>query len=162
MKKKHSKKPSIFADGEKTVYAERIEELKKQNAELTIMLEEYRKKEQHIADALAYADAMQKSIEAELKIKYALECERLSSFRKKWLAAANAGAASGDYEKTLAVLDECRAVLTEEFDSPADKDFREEEIRLSRLDENVTQKNAEKRHIDELSETELQELLRQL
>lgn len=165
MKKVNKKRPPVLLpeDDDKKIYAERIAELKRMNADLTVMLEEYRKKERKIADALSYADALQKSVEKELKIKFSLECERLCAFRKKWIAAAKNGSAEKDYEKTLSVLDECRKTLLEEFEDEKTDDFLEETERLDKLDRAVpNEKPAEKRHIDELSEEELQELLKQL
>lgn len=165
MKKVNKKKPPVLLpeDDDKKIYAERIAELKRMNADLTVMLEEYRKKERKIADALSYADALQKSVEKELKIKFSLECERLCAFRKKWITAAKNGSAEKDYEKTLSVLDECRKTLLEEFEDEKTDDFLEETERLDKLDHAASsEKPAEKRHIDELSEEELQDLLRQL
>ncbi|MDY4655266.1 MAG: hypothetical protein SO386_03475 [Eubacteriales bacterium] len=164
MKKVNKKKPPLLPENDdKKIYAERIAELKRMNADLTVMLEEYRKKERKIVDALSYADALQKSVEKELKIKYSLECERLCAFRKKWIAAAKNGSAEKDYQKTLSALDECRKILLEEFEDEKIDDFLEETERLDKLDAAVShEKNTEKRHIDELSEEELQELLRQL
>lgn len=165
MKKVNKKKPPVLLpeDDDKKIYAERIAELKRMNADLTVMLEEYRKKERKIADALSYADALQKSVEKELKIKFSLECERLCAFRKKWIAAAKNGSAEKDYEKTLSVLDECRKTLLAEFEDEKIDDFLEETERLDKLDHTASsEKTTKKRHIDELSEEELQELLRQL
>lgn len=165
MKKVNKKKPPVLLpeDDDKKIYAERIAELKRMNADLTVMLEEYRKKERKIADALSYADALQKSVEKELKIKFSLECERLCAFRKKWIAAAKNGSAEKDYEKTLSVLDECRKTLLSEFEDEKIDDFLEETERLDKLDHTASsEKTTKKRHIDELSEEELQELLRQL
>lgn len=157
------KQPVCPPEDDKKLYAERIAELKRTNADLTIMLEEYRKKERKIADALSYADALQKSVEKELKIKFSLECERLCAFRQKWISAAKNGSAEKDYEKTLSVLDECRKILLSEFADEKIDDYLEETERLDKLDHaSSSEKPAEKRHIDELSEDELQELLRQL
>ena len=134
MKKVNKKKPPILLpeDDDKKIYAERIAELKRMNADLTVMLEEYRKKERKIADALSYADALQKSVEKELKIKFSLECERLCAFRKKWITAAKNGSAEKDYEKTLSVLDECRKTLLEEFEDEKTDDFLDGPRRVER------------------------------
>ncbi len=155
MKKVKEKNKTVAAgDNAIKIYAERIAELKRMNADLTIVLEEYRKKERKITEALSYAEEKKAAVEKEIKVKYALECERLAAFRKKWVDAVRNGTLDRDYKRTERVLDECRAQLLAEFDEET-ADYYEETERLDEV-------NEKRRHIDELSENELEELLKQI
>ena len=60
--------------------AERIEELRKENERLTSQLEEYRSREKEIADTVAFAKQKQEEYLADLRVRYALENERLKRF----------------------------------------------------------------------------------
>lgn len=152
--KKNFQTPAVDDAVIKT-YAERIAELKRMNADLAVALEEYRVKEKKITDALARAEELKAETEKEIKIRYSLECERLCSFRKKWITAVKNGTAKEDFERTEKVLEECRNQLLAEFDEE-NEDFSEEEQRLSEIPKRS------KRRIEELSEEELEELLRQI
>lgn len=156
---KKVKKKNVAPQAEDAViktYAERIAELKQMNTDLTLVLEEYRKKEQKIADALAYIEELKTETQKEIKLRYSLESERLTAFRKKWITAVKNGTAKQDFERTEEVLEECRKLLLAEFDSEESRDYLEETERLSAVEK------TQKRHVEELSEEELEELLNQL
>lgn len=153
--------------------AERIAELKKINADLTLVLEEYRLKENKITDTLSYANKKSAEIIAESKVKYALECERLRSYRKKWIIAAHSGALKSSYEQTEKVLRECQTEMENALASDlASGDYIAERDRLNDepnlnydaiiAEETAKQSLETKKQIEELSDDELDELLNQL
>lgn len=155
--------------------AERIAELKKINADLTLALEEYRGREREIAETLAFANKKSAEILAESKVKYALECERLRAYRKKWIVAAHSGALKSSYEQTERVLRECQAELENALacdlgtaDYAAERDRLDDEPKLN-YEAIIAEESAGScpasrtaKQIDELSDEELDELLTQL
>lgn len=97
--------------------ANRIVELKKQINDLSISLEEYRKKESQTIEAMAFAKKKAEELRQEAQIKFALECESLRVYRNKWLRyikdKSRAGELAMDIEKTNEVLKECQIQLEE-------------------------------------------------
>lgn len=153
--------------------ADRIAELKKTNADLTLTLEEYRLREKEISDTLAYANKKSSEIISESKVKYALECERLKAFRKKWIIAAHSGALKGSYEQTERTLRECQSELENALasdlgtlDYVAERERLDDEPNLNYgtiIEEESGQISEEtKKQIEELSDDELEELLKQI
>ena len=146
--------------------AERIAELKKQNAELTAKLDECAKREREISDAIVANKKKCDEIMTEVKVKYALECERLAAFRKKWTDAARYGYLKEGYEKTDRVLKECQAELERSFaDDFGITDYLSERARLDdepALNYQALKSEAKKKKIEELSERDLEELLKQI
>ena len=147
--------------------ASRIAELKQQNAILTQKLEEYEKREKEISDAIIATKRKCDELNAEIKVKYALECERLESFRKKWTDAAKYGYLQDGYERTDRVLKECQAELEKAFaDDFGITDYLSERERLddepSLNYEAIKTEGKKRQKIEELSERELEELLKQV
>ncbi|MFW5780650.1 MAG: hypothetical protein ACOCWI_04290 [Bacillota bacterium] len=95
--------------------AERIVELKKQINDLSISLEQYRKRESEIVESMAYAKKKTEELTQEAQIKFALECERLRVYRNKWLRyikdKSREGELAKNIEKTNEVLKECQIQL---------------------------------------------------
>lgn len=95
--------------------AMRIVELKKEINDLSIALEEYKKRESEIAQILKFAKEKAEELIKEAKTKYALECQRLKLYRNKWMRYIkdknSAGKLAEDIEKTNEVLKECQVQL---------------------------------------------------
>lgn len=115
--KKYCKKCEIVAKNNHIMkeQAMRIVELKKEVNDLSIELEEYKKKEVEINQLLAYAKKQSEDIIREAKTKYALECQRLRLYRNKWMRYIKdrnrAGKLAEDIERTNTVLKECQTQL---------------------------------------------------
>lgn len=147
--------------------AARIAELKQQNALLTQKLEEYQKREREISDAIIATNKKCDEIDSDIKVKYALECERLAYFRKKWTDAAKYGYLKEGYEKTDRVLKECLTELEKAFaDDFGVSDYISERERLDDdpdLNYEAIRTEAKKKQkIEEISEKDLAELLKQV
>ena len=67
----------------------RIEELLDHVDRLKRVVEEYRAKEDKIAEALIVASEKADKMTAEIKLRYAMELDRLNLFRAKWVGAYN-------------------------------------------------------------------------
>ena len=95
--------------------AKRIVELKKEVNDLSIEIENFKKKEEEITQVLIFAREKANEIIQEAKIKNALECERLKIYRNKWLRYIDEKGAKGqlaeDIEKTNHILRECQIEL---------------------------------------------------
>lgn len=153
--------------------ADRIAELKRLNSDLALALEEYRLREKAITDALNYAQQKSAEILAEAKVKYALECERLKAYRKKWISAVKNGAMKTSYELTEKTLLDCQKELETALASDlGTDDYILERERLGDepnlnyeaiIDEENAKISSETRsQIEDLSEEELEDLLNQL
>lgn len=172
--KRESKKKTALSERDILIknQAERIAELKKENAELLQNLESCRAKENEIADTLSFTKRKQEEILNEAKIKYALECERIKSFRKKWTDAAKEGILRANYALTEKTLRECQLEMEEALSmkiGDAGKSYVEERDRLDddpglNYSAFLPETSSEKfpGEIEELSEKELGELLEQL
>ncbi len=153
--------------------ADRIAELKRLNADLALALEDYRLREKAITDALNYAQQKSAEILAEAKVKYALECERIKAYRKKWIAAVKSGALQSSYEQTEKTLLACQKELETALASDlGTNDYIAERERLDDdpslnyeaiIDEENEKISPEtKSQIEDLSDEELEDLLRQI
>ncbi|MBR1747222.1 MAG: hypothetical protein IJ735_03290 [Clostridia bacterium] len=177
MKKLRKKKASPVADPSVLVkeQAARIAELKQENASLVKRLDEYVAREKELADTIAFAKKKCDEWVSNAKIKYALECERLKTFRAKWLSAAKDGYLKYGVEKTDQILQECRAELEKAFaDDLGVTDYLFERDRISAeptldyraiISDEVKKSPStsdQRRKIEELSESDLAELLKQL
>jgi len=121
--------------------AERIEELKRENNALSIELAKYRARESEITEALGFAKNKARELEQEAKARYALECERLETYRAKWTGAVQnlekAESLGEQVIKTEKYLRQCAKELKEiiEKDIPLDsspqQDFFKETARLN-------------------------------
>ena len=130
-KRNREKSKNYFAELVKE-QADRIAELKKQNADLTLALDALRSKESEITATLATIKKREEESRAEVKIKYALECERLKNFRAKWIEAARLGSLKSDFEKTEKLLKDCQAELEQGFsDDLGASDYLMERDRLN-------------------------------
>ncbi len=115
--KKYCRKCELVAKNNQTMkeQAMRIVELKKEVNDLSIELENYRKKEIEINQLLAFAKKQSEEIIREAKTKYALECQRLRVYRNKWMRYIKdknrTGRLAEDIEKTNAILKECQTQL---------------------------------------------------
>lgn len=93
----------------------RIADLKKEINDLSIALEEYKKREAEIAQVLTFAREKAEELTREAKTKYALECQRLRVYRNKWMRYIKdknkTGKLAEDIETTNEVLKECQAQL---------------------------------------------------
>ena len=67
----------------------RIEELLDHVDRLKRVVEEYRAKEDKIAEALIVASEKADKMTAEIKLRYAMELDRLNLFRAKWVGVYN-------------------------------------------------------------------------
>lgn len=115
--KKDCKKCEIVLRNNNTMkeQAIRIVELKREINDLSIALEEYKKRETEISQILTFAREKADELMRDAKTKYALECQRLKLYRNKWMRYIKdrnkAGKLSEDIEKTNEVLKECQIQL---------------------------------------------------
>lgn len=95
----------------------RIQELKRENADLINKLEDYRKKEESIISTINFAQNEADKLIRDSRQRYALECERLKKFREKWVGYVSISKKTGklaeDFEESNRVLKECQAELEE-------------------------------------------------
>lgn len=170
VKKRNKNTENYFADLVKE-QAERIAELKKQNAELTLALESYKSKEAAIAETLDYARKKSAEMASEAKVKYALECERLKAFRKKWTSLARSGNLAASLERTENLLRECQAELekglsddlgTADYIAERERLDAEPNLNYEAIIEEEANAVQTKKQIEELSDEELEELLTQI
>lgn len=97
--------------------AMRIQELKRENADLLVRLKEFREKEESITKAINFAQKEADRLLKESRDQYALECERLQNFRAKWVGYVgvirNNGKIAEELEESNKVLKECQVELEE-------------------------------------------------
>lgn len=151
--------------------AERINELREENANLLIALEGYRKKEKEISDLINYAKKQSEDIRNESKVKYALECERIKLYRQKWtkiLNSKNGESLPLNYEKTLSTLKDCQKEMEEMLANDLGENMQDYLSERNRLDDEPIldyqaiinqQSNTD---IETLTNEEIQDLLNQL
>ncbi|MFA6866393.1 MAG: hypothetical protein WCR54_02635 [Clostridia bacterium] len=152
--------------------AKRIEELKKENAILKNALDNYQKKEQEIASTLNIAKKQADNLVGDAKVKYALECERLKVFSKKWTSLINKSPEKllESIKKTDETLKTCQIEIEDMLINNFGKDMESYLYERNRLDrspqldytEIVTEEEQKDNSIDKLPFDELQELLNQL
>ena len=96
---------------------QRIQELKRENADLINKLEDYRKKEESIISTINFAQSEAEKLRRDSRERYAIECERLKKFREKWVGyvsiAKKTGKLAEDFEESNRVLKECQVELEE-------------------------------------------------
>ena len=151
----------------------RINELKAENAKIMQELDAYRAREKEIAETLTFARKKSDEFIAEAKVKYALECERLKIYRKKWECASENGGENGisrSFKKTADILRECQLELETMLASDLGEDFAAYLAERNRINGDPTLdyaaiaptlSNADN-FPDMLTEEEIEELLRQL
>lgn len=97
--------------------AERILDLKNENAALNQKLDECRAGENEAASVLALAKKQADELVRKAKVHYALECERLKTYRQKWEKYIEGRSAAGilaeNIKRTDEVLKECQKMLEE-------------------------------------------------
>lgn len=152
--------------------AARIAELKAENAALIQKLDAYVAREKELTETIAFAKKKCDEMVSETKVRYALECERLKNFRDKWTAAARDGYLQYGVEQTEKILQECRKEMERAFaDDLGISDYLSERDRLGAdptlnyraiLSEEKKDPPPAKRKIEELSERDLAELLKQI
>lgn len=148
----------------------RIEELKKENAELKKLLDDYRNKEKEIAMTLKIAKNQAENIIGEAKVKYALECERLKIFSEKWTSLFNKSPEKilESINKTDEMLRKCHFeienMLIDSFGKNMES-YKTERDRLKKepqLNYNEIIQNEIDKTIEEMPIKDLEELLNQL
>ncbi len=145
--------------------AERIEELRKENADLAETVEAYRSREKEIADAVVFGKKQQEDYLTELKIRYALENERLKRFLEKLEKFRSKEELIRSYDDTFSALKETKKdlerVLREDLGEGTETFIAERE-RLGDVTCPWTEENASSDIPDALTKEELEELLEQL
>ena len=150
--------------------AERIEELRKQNGELTAKLEEYRKSEKEITDAVLFAKAKQDEYLSDLRVRYALENERLRRFCEKMDCYKSREELLRAYDDSFSAVKKAREeldrVLKEDLGAGT-ADYLSERKRLGLKDEapfitTESMVRSDLNKVSALTEEELQELLDQI
>ena len=150
--------------------AERIEQLRAENQALTIDLEKYRKREKEISDTLVFAKKRQDEYLADLRVRYALENERLRRFCEKMDCYKSREELLKAYDESFAAVkkarEELNRVLKEDLGAGA-SDFLSERKRLGddtdlpfMPTEDIVRSDLST--VKSLTEEELQELLDQL
>ncbi len=150
--------------------AERIEQLRIENDELRKKIEEYRQKEQEIADTLVFAKKRQEEYLTELRVRYALENERLRRFCEKMNSYRSREELLKAYDDSFASLQEARQELENIIENDLGQganDYLSERKRLGDTSEipfttaeNIVRSDLDK--VTSLTEEELRELLEQL
>ena len=150
--------------------AERIEELRAENRNLEEALAEYRRREKEIVDALAFAKKQGDEYVSLVRVKYALECDRLKRFREKLRFFGSREELIKGYDNAFRELREWQndleKTIAEDF-GEAMNDYLEERKRLG--DEPnlnyasiATQSENPLADADEISDDDLKELLDQI
>lgn len=151
--------------------ADRINELREENANLLIALEGYRLKEKQISDLVDYAKKQSEDLKNEAKVKYALECERIKLYRQKWTTIINSkkgDTLSLNYEKTLSTLKECQKEMEEMLANDLGENMKDYLSERNRIDDEpilnyqaIINKSS-KVDLETLTNEEIQDLLNQL
>ncbi|MFA5449674.1 MAG: hypothetical protein WC292_04475 [Clostridia bacterium] len=136
-KKKNDDSPVLIKS-----QAARIEELKKEIFNVQNELSRLREREEGISDALRLAARHAKDYEREAKIRFALECERLDSYRRRWRGyisnLSRAEKLGQEVIHTEKLLKECREEMAqfieEDLPSPPTEDYFSETERLKELE----------------------------
>ncbi len=169
----------------------RIQELKRENADLLCRIEDYKKKEESIANAINFAQTETERLLKESRDRYALEAERLKSFRAKWVGYVGVvqknGKLAEEFAESNRVLKECQVELEEMIYkdlmgvNPIDEikqDYLQERARIDAeptldykqlLKKEQTKENSEALTIDikpaaeeKMSDNELSQLMKQI
>lgn len=150
--------------------ADRIEELRKENCLLSAKLEEYGKREKEISETVLFAKARQDEYLSDLRIRYALENERLRRFCEKMDCYKSREELMRAYDDSFSAVkkarEELERVLKEDLGTGT-ADYLSERKRLNDK-ENMPFLTAESlvrsdlNKVNSLTEEELQELLDQI
>ncbi len=150
--------------------ADRIEELRKENCLLSAKLEEYGKREKEISETVLFAKARQDEYLSDLRIRYALENERLRRFCEKMDCYKSREELMRAYDDSFSAVkkarEELERVLKEDLGTGT-ADYLSERKRLNDK-ENMPFPTAESlvrsdlNKVNSLTEEELQELLDQI
>lgn len=150
--------------------AERIEELREENRNLEQSLESYRKREKEIVSTLEFAKKKSDEYVAMVRVKYALECDRISRFRAKLKAYRTKEELMRGYDEAYAELkewqNELEQAIARDFGSPM-RDYLGERKRLDddpSLDYGaiIETERTDLENASQITESELKELLEQL
>lgn len=150
--------------------SERIDELRKQNAELEKALSSYRSREKEIADALALAKQKGDEYVSLVRMKYAMECDRIGRYREKLEKYRSREELINAYDDAFRELREWQndleKSLTGEFGAEM-HDYLSEKERLQdaprlRYGEIIEKEKTDLMTADRITEDELRELLEQL
>ena len=150
--------------------ADRIEELRKENGLLSVKLDEYGKREKEISETVLFAKARQDEYLSDLKIRYALENERLRRFCEKMDCYKSREELMRAYDDSFSAVkkarEELERILKEDLGAGT-ADYLSERRRLNDNDdipfptaESVVRSDLNK--VSSLTEEELQELLDQI
>ncbi len=150
--------------------AERIEELREENRALELSLESYRNREKEIVATLEFAKKKGEEYVAMVRVKYALECDRLARFRTKLKAYRTKEELIKGYDDAYGQLkewqNELEQAIAKDFGNPM-KDYLGERKRLN--DEPALNYGAiigegttDLENATQISEEELKELLEQI
>lgn len=150
--------------------SDRIDELRKQNADLEQTLLAYRLREKEIADTLAFAKQKGEEYLSIIRMKYALECDRIDRFREKLDKYRSREELLKGYDDSFRELkawqNDLEKALTDESGAELHV-YREERERLGddpqlRYGEIVQKEKTDLLTADRITEEELKELLEQL
>ena len=150
--------------------AERIEELREENRALEQSLETYRNREKEIVGTLEFAKKKSDEYVAMVRVRYALECDRLARFRTKLKAYRTKEELIKGYDDAYGQLKEWQndleQAIARDFGNPI-RDYLGERKRLS--DEPglnygaiIDNESVDLDNASQISEEELKELLEQL
>lgn len=148
----------------------RIDELREENRELSKIVAEYRAREKEIASALEFARKKGEEYVALAKVKYALECDRITKFRTKLEKFRSKEELVRGYDNGYKEIrewrDELERAIAGEFGS-AMRDYIDEKDRLD--DEHTPDYGAiadsvrsDLTKVSQITESELRELLEQI
>ena len=150
--------------------SERLEELRKENAELQNKISGYAAREKEITDALVFAKQKGEEYVSLVRVKYALECDRIRRYREKLEKYRSREELLKGYDDAFRELKEWQndleKALTGECGAEL-QDYLSEKERLSdepqlRYGEIVDKETTDLLTADKISEEELKELLEQL
>lgn len=150
--------------------AERIDELREENRALELSLESYRNREKEIVATLEFAKKKGEEYVAMVRVKYALECDRLARFRTKLKAYRTKEELIKGYDDAYGQLkewqNELEQAIAKDFGNPM-RDYLGERKRLN--DEPALNYGAiigegttDLENATQISEEELKELLEQI
>lgn len=170
MKLRRSKKQEVLPQ-ENVVkkQAERIDELRRENDSLTARLEEYRRHEKEISDVVVFAKKKQEEYLADLRVRYALENERLRRFCETMECYKSKDALMKAYDESFGAVkkarEELERILREDLGEGAEE-YLSEKRRLRDPDlPFITEERMARSDLSKasaLTEEELQELLDQI
>lgn len=150
--------------------SDRIEELRKENAELNAAVSSFHAREKEIADALTFAKQKGEEYVSLIRVKYALECDRIRKYREKLEKYRSREELIRGYDDAFRELrawqDELENALIEGAGEEM-RDYEREKERLKdepqlRYGEIAEREKTNLMTAEKISEEELKELLEQL